>query len=310
MAQVVVLGSINMDLVVRTKQHPRPGETVHGTGFTIVPGGKGANQAAAAARLGAEVAMVGRVGQDAFGQAALANLAAQGVDVAQVRADAAEPSGIAMIVVNEAGENTIVVAPGANGAVSEEDVEAARELLAGATYLVLQFEIPLPVVRYAIHEATRLGVRVVLNPAPAYPVDRDFLTGVYALVVNESEGQLLSGQPVTSIAEAALAARTLRAMGPEVVVVTLGAAGAYVCGPDVEAHVPAHQVAVVDTTAAGDTFVGGLVVALLNGLPLGEAVRYATCAGTLATTRLGAQTSIPSAAEVRALFATGDAPVP
>ena len=307
MVRVVVLGSINMDLVVRTPHHPRPGETVHGAGFVTVPGGKGANQAAAAARLGVAVAMVGRVGNDAFGQAALANLAAQGVQTAHVRRDATEPSGIAMIVVNEAGENTIVVAPGANDAVCSADVENARALLAGADYLVLQFEIPLEVVRQAITLAAELGVRVVLNPAPAHAVAEGFFDGVYALVVNETEAEALAGQPVQDIPQAALAASALQARGPQVVIVTLGAAGAYVCGPDgVACHVPAHPVQVVDTTAAGDTFVGGLVAALLDGLPLAEAVRYATCAGTLATMRLGAQTSIPSAAEVRALFESGE----
>jgi len=303
-----VLGSMNMDLVVRTKRHPRPGETVHGLDFHTVPGGKGANQAAAAARLGASVAMVGRVGADAFGQAMLSNLAAQGVDTAHVRQDEAQPSGIAMIEVDEAGENTIVVAPGANGAVSIGDVDAVRHLIADARYLVLQFEIPLNVVRYAIALGAALGVRVILNPAPAYAVGSDALDGVYALVVNETEAQALSGLPVSDLAEAARAAEVLRRMGPEVVIVTLGAGGAYLCGATCRRHVPAHAVKVVDTTAAGDTFVGGLVAALLEGRELDEAVRYATCAGTLATLRMGAQTSIPTANEVRALYDRGELP--
>lgn len=306
MADVVVLGSMNMDLVVRTRQHPRPGETVHGSDFVTVPGGKGANQAAAAARLGASVAMVGRVGHDDLGQAIIDNLRAQGVDVTHVLRDAERPSGIAMIVVNQAGENTIVVAPGANGAVSAADLAGVRDLLARARYLVMQFEIPRDTVCQAIGLAAELGVRVVLNPAPAYAVPEGFLSGVYALVVNETEAETLGGVPVADVAGAARAARALQALGPQVVIVTLGAAGAYLLGPDGEQHVPAHQVRVVDTTAAGDTFVGGLVAALLAGLTLGEAVRYATCAGTLATMRLGAQTSIPSAAEVQALSERGE----
>lgn len=306
MADVVVLGSMNMDLVVRTRQHPRPGETVHGTDFVTVPGGKGANQAAAAARLGASVAIVGRVGHDDLGQAIVDNLRSQGVDASRVRRDAQRPSGIAMIVVNDAGENTIVVASGANGAVSVTDLESARGLLSEAHYLVMQFEIPLDTVRSAIDMAAELGLRVVLNPAPAYAVPAGFMNGVFALVVNETEAETLAGQPVTDIASAARAAHVLQRQGPQVVIVTLGAAGAYFLGPDGKQYVPAHRVQVVDTTAAGDTFVGGFVAALLMDLPLGDAVRYATCAGTLATMRLGAQTSIPRADEVQTLFERGE----
>jgi ribokinase len=308
MADVVVLGSLNMDLVVQTRLHPRPGETVHGSGFVTVPGGKGANQAAAAARLGASVAMVGRVGRDAFGQEIVANLAAQGVQTDHIMVDDPSPSGIAMIVVDAAGENTIVVAPGANGAVAVDDVERARELLSTASYLVLQFEIPLPVVRAAISLASSLGVRVVLNPAPAVRVAPEFFAGVYALVVNETEAQTFSGQPVSDAVQAAAAARELQSFGPEVVIVTLGAEGALLRSGELELHVPAHRVKAVDTTGAGDTFVGGLVAAMLQGISLDKAVRYATCAGTLATMRFGAQTSIPSANEVDALFERGELP--
>jgi len=227
MAEVVVLGSLNMDLVVRTRQMPRPGETAPGHGFTTVPGGKGANQAAAAARLGASVEMLGRVGKDAFGEAMLANLHAQGVGVAHIRCDEATPGGIAMIVVDERGENAIVVAPGANGQVSLDDLHSWRDLLTTARYLILQFEIPLPVVRAAIALAATLGLRVILNPAPAYRVESDFLAGVYALVANEIEAELLTGVAVRGLEGAAEACQALRALGVPVAIVTLGAQGAY-----------------------------------------------------------------------------------
>ena len=222
MVDVVVLGSLNMDLVVRTTAMPRPGETVHGEGFTTIPGGKGANQAAAAARLGASVAMVGRVGGDAFGQALLDNMRAQGVDVAHVRADPDAPSGTALIIVDGNGENSIVVAPGANGRVTTDDLEDARDVLARARYLVMQFEIPLPVVRKAIGMAGDLGVEVILNPAPAYPVEPGFLRGVNCLVANETEAQSSTGVPVRDLASAETAGRAVLAMWIPVAIITLG----------------------------------------------------------------------------------------
>ncbi len=304
MGDVVVLGSLNMDLIVRTEHIPRPGETVHGHGFGTVPGGKGANQAAAAARLGAHVEMLGRVGQDAFGDEMLRNLQEQGVGVGRVQRDAA-PSGIALITIQADGNNSIVVAAGANGQVTPQDVDAAADLLSKASYLVMQFEVPLPVVRHAIARAAALGVRVVLNPAPAYPVDASFLSGVYCLIVNETEAESLTGVSVGNVAAAQEAARALQRLGVPVVIVTLGAEGALLLAEDRFTHVPARRVQVVDTTAAGDAFIGGLVASLDRGLPLVEAVRYATCAGTLATTVLGAQTSLPRQAEVDAFYREG-----
>lgn len=302
MGNVVVLGSLNMDLVVRTERIPRPGETVRGHGFTMVPGGKGANQAAAIARLGTAVTMLGRIGQDAFGEAMLKNLREQGVETRYVLVDPEAPSGIAMITVQEDGENAIVVAAGANGRLTPDDVEAARDLLHTAHWLVCQFETPLPVVRHAIALAASVGVRVVLNPAPAYPIDAAFLQGVYCLVVNETEAETLTGLPIDSLAAAEKAARMLQMLGVPIVVVTLGADGAFFVAPETAAHIPAQKVHVVDTTAAGDAFIGGLVSALDRDMPLSEAVRYATCAGTLATTVFGAQTSLPRRDQVDAFY--------
>lgn len=305
MSDVIVLGSLNMDLVVRVGHIPRPGETVLGRDFVTVPGGKGANQAAAAARLGVRVEMLGRVGHDAFGEAMLANLCAQGVGTAHVRRDPSAPSGIALITVDENGENAIVVAPGANGRVSLQDLEEAREALCQARFLVMQFEVPLEVVQAAIHMASKMGVRVILNPAPAQPVSPSFFQGVYCLVANETEAEILTGVAVRDLVSAAQAGQTVRLWGVPNVIITLGAEGAMLCADEGNLHVPARHVEVVDTTAAGDAFIGGLVAALLKEMPWPEAVRYATCAGTLATMVLGAQTSLPDAARVEAFFREG-----
>jgi ribokinase len=305
MSDIAVVGSLNMDLVVRAERMPHPGETVHGEGFTTIPGGKGANQAAAAARLGADVEMIGRVGGDAFGGGILENMRAQGVGTSHVVRDAEVASGIAMIVVDRAGENSIVVAPGANGRVTMQDVRVAEELLAQTPYVIMQFEIPLPVVRETIVLASGFGSRVILNPAPAHCVSSDFFDGLYCLVVNETEAESFTGLTVRGVASAKEAGRVLRERGIPVVVITLGADGALLLTEAQALHVPAHTVDVVDTTAAGDAFVGGLAVGLLRGRDVLEAVRYATCAGTLATTVLGAQTSLPSADQVDALYEKG-----
>jgi len=302
MADVVVIGSLNMDLVVQTHHIPRPGETIHGNDFQTIPGGKGANQAAAAARLGADVAMVGRVGNDDFGPVLLRNMEKQGVDVSHVTLDETASSGIALITIDANGENTIVVAPGANGNVSSQDLAKGDELLAKARYLIMQFEVPLPTVAKAVKMAQARGVRVILNPAPAYPVDDTFLDGVYCLVVNETEAELMTKISVQDLDQATQAAQKLLDKRIPVVVVTLGEQGALLTTKELVAHIPAQKVQVVDTTAAGDAFVGGLTNALLQDMPLVEAVRYATCAGTLATTVLGAQTSIPSADQVRTFY--------
>jgi ribokinase len=305
MPQLVVLGSLNMDLVVRTERMPRPGETVAGGEFRTIPGGKGANQAAAAARLGTAVEMVGRVGADGFGAELLANMRAQGVGVAAVLRDQEAATGTATIIVDGHGENAIVLAPGANGRVSLADLDRARPLLADAQFLVMQFEVPRDVVRAAIALAASLGVKVVLNPAPASRVDAAFLQGVHCLVVNETEAETLSGQAVSDLDSARSAGGLLRQFGVPVVIVTLGPQGALLLWAEDTLHVPTQPVQVVDTTAAGDAFVGGLVTARLQGLAWPEAVRYANCAGSLATTVLGAQTSLPSAEAVQRFYREG-----
>jgi ribokinase len=302
MPDIVVVGSLNMDLVVRVARMPRPGETIPGRDFQTIPGGKGANQAAAAARLGGRVAMVGRVGNDAFGPPLIENLKRLGADTGHVHLDGAAATGTAMIVVDDAGQNSIVIAAGANGCVGREDVDRIDRLLSRAQCLLLQFEVPLDAVQYAMERARGHGVKVILNPAPARSVPPGFLSGVDYLIPNESEASLLSGIQVRDLASAEEAACRLQSDGGPVVILTLGERGALLVSRETVCHVPAHRVEAVDTTAAGDAFIGGLAMGLVQGYPLEEAVRYATCAGTLAVTRFGAQTSLPSAEEVWTLY--------
>lgn len=304
MTNVLVVGSINMDLVMKAPRLPSPGETLVGGRFSIVPGGKGANQAASAARLGCSVRLLAAVGEDDFGAAALANLREQGVDTAAiVTAPAGVSTGVAMIMVDAAGRNTILVASGANAVLAPDGVAAAAEaLFAWADTVVLQCEVPLPTVTAAVAAARRAGAAIILNaaPAPTGPID-DCLAVDY-LVVNEQEAEALSGIHPGSPLEAARAAAALLERGPAHVVVTLGAAGCvHVAGGSAQ-HVPAPTVEAIDTTAAGDAFVGALAAALGAGRPPAEALLYANCAGALAVTKLGAQSSLPDAASVTALF--------
>jgi ribokinase len=297
-AEVVVVGSLNMDLVARAARLPVPGETVAGLSFATVPGGKGANQAVASARLGARTAMIGCLGDDAFGTQLRAGLEADGVDVRGVRTVAGESSGVALIVVDEAGRNGIVVVPGANGRCSPADVDAHRETMAGARVVVLQLETPLATVEHSARLARSLGKTVVLNPAPAGPLPAGLLASVDVLVPNEIEAGALTGLTVDSIEAAVEAGRRLRRAGAGTVLVTLGARGVVVVGPDGARHEPARPVKAVDTTAAGDTFIGAFCAALVRGRTVVEATGYAQAAAAISVTRPGAQPSIPFQREV------------
>jgi len=270
--------------------------------LATIPGGKGANQAVAAARQGADVAMVGRVGGDAFGGRLIENLKTYDVDTRHVRTDPDAATGTAVIVVDARGENSIVLSPGANGRVAPADVDAATPQLAAAKILLLQFEIPPETVRHAAALAKRKGLQVILNPAPARAVTPELFALVDILVPNETELQLLSGQPVTDTASAGKAAGALLARGVKTVIVTLGEQGALLVSHELVVHVPGQRVEVVDTTAAGDSFIGGLAAALVRGRSLEKAIAYANCAGALAVTKFGAQPSIPGADEVEALY--------
>ena len=304
-ARVTVVGSLNMDLVVRAPRIPRPGETIIGGEFRTVPGGKGANQAVAAARLGAQVAMVGRVGGDAFGGLLLENLAAAGVDHTFVTRDVEAATGVALIEVDDAGQNSIVVVSGANMRLAPADVEAAAAAIGVADVLLLQLESPLETVTRAAQVAHARGVTVILNPAPARPVPAGLLGLVDVLIPNESETALLTGLPVGDQEEAQAAAAALRRMGVATVILTLGERGALLAYEGGAELFPAFDVTPVDTTAAGDAFVGGLAVALAEGRPLREAVRWGNAAGALATTRLGAQPSLPTRQALDDMLAHG-----
>lgn len=298
-ASLAVVGSTNLDVVVPVERHPRLGETVLGGDHVQLPGGKGANQAVAAARLGAPTTFVGRVGNDDAGRILRSALQDDGVDLAGLGAEEHAPSGLALIVVTPDGENTIVVSPGANGRLSPEHVHDANQTIADADALLVQLEIPPAAVEAAVHIATGL---VVCNPAPAATLPPSLLAGVDVLVPNRGELATLVGAdhyPADTEAVAELA-RTLR--GPQAVVVTLGPDGALIVTGDETTAVPAHPVDAVDATAAGDAFCAALTVQLAVGASLEDAARYATLAAALATTRRGAQASLPRAADVAALL--------
>ncbi len=301
---IVVLGSINMDLVAITARVPVAGETVVGQRFFTAPGGKGANQAVAVARLGARARMVGRVGRDAFGPVLKAGLEASGVDVSGVAEDAAASSGIAMIIVDAAGQNRIIAVYGANMACDQAQLEAARAALAGADALMLQLEVPLEVSLEAARYARATGVRVVWDPAPALALPPEAYRAVDVLTPNQTEATTLTGVEVVDLASARAAAEALLDMGAAAAVVKLGERGAYYASRDDSGHVPAYRVKVVDTVAAGDAFGGALTVALAEGRGLKEAVRFGAAAGALAVTRPGAQEAMPTRQEVEALMAS------
>jgi ribokinase len=295
---ILVVGSLNMDLVVRSPRHPQPGETLLGTEFHTFPGGKGANQAVAAARLGGQVKLIGRVGADAFGNALLETLSQDGVDTRHVEQLQDALTGIALITVNDAGQNTIVVVPGANAKLSPPDLLSAAPSFEGASVVVIQLEIPLLTVTYAADLARRHGARVVLNPAPAQPLSATCLEQVDVLIPNQSEAALLTG-----CAAAGDAARRLMASGVRSVIVTMGEGGVLVVEDETATHLPAHRVSVVDTTAAGDAFVGAFAVALAEGRTVREAAAWGNAAGALAVTRAGAQPSLPARAELERFLA-------
>ncbi len=301
--RIVVVGSSNTDMIIQLDRIPRPGETVLGGRFTTAAGGKGANQAVAAARAGGGVSFVARLGRDVFGDQALAGFRSAGICVDRIGRDPAAPSGVALIFVARDGENSIAVASGANGRLSPADVRKAAPAIRGAAVMLLQLETPLPAVAEAARLAAKAGVRVILNPAPARPLPDALLGRVSVLTPNETEAELLTGVKVNNPAAAARAAASLLGRGVKTVIVTLGARGALVATPDILQLVPGFKVKAVDTTAAGDIFNGALAVAMGEGRPLIEAARFANAAAALSVTRLGAQPSAPRRAEIEQLLA-------
>jgi ribokinase len=300
--KIVVVGSSNTDMIVKLPHLPKPGETVSGGAFSTAAGGKGANQAVAAARAGADVGFVARVGEDSFGEQAIAGFVGDGIDVKHVTRNPAAPSGVALIFVDDAGENCIAVAPGANAELTPKDVEAAEELITKADVVVMQLETPIETVARAAALASQHGVRVILNPAPAQPLSDEILANVSILTPNESEAEMLTGIQVADDEGAAAAARALVARGVDTVILTLGSRGAFVFESESGELVPSFEVQAVDTTAAGDVFNGSLAVGLSEGMPLTGAVRFANAAAALSVTKLGAQPSAPTRSEIDAFL--------
>lgn len=306
--RVVVVGSINMDLVVRCARIARPGETLTGNSLQEIPGGKGANQAVAAARLGAEVIMVGKVGNDAFAETLLQSLRQEGINTDHVGRTTDCGSGTAVIQVEDSGQNSIVVIPGANALVSVDDVHAAADAIASASVVLLQLEIPVETVAAAAILARQHHIPVVFDPAPAQADLPLELLQADWLCPNESEAEILTGHPVADPAAAAQAAATLTSAGHTSAIVTLGDQGVVCADRDGTVHLPAFPITPVDTTAAGDAFAAALGIAVARGFGRDQALRYAAAAGALAATRPGAQPGMPTAADVDQLLA-GELPV-
>ena len=301
-ASIVVVGSSNTDMIIKLDRIPRPGETVLGGEFATAAGGKGANQAVAAARAGGDVSFIARMGQDTVGDQAIAAFVKDRINIEHVSRDRKAPSGVALIFVAKAGENSIAVAGGANTTLSPAHVKSAKQLFTRASIVMVQLEIPLATVRAAVQLAATAGARVILNPAPAQPLPRSLLRQICIISPNETEAEMLTGIRVKSIASAAKAATVLRGRKIKTVIITLGARGAYVSSDGIELLVPGFRVSAIDTTAAGDIFNGALAVAIAENQPLTQAVRFANAAAALSVTRLGAQPSAPTRRHIDALI--------
>lgn len=296
---VLVIGSSNTDMVVRAPRLPAPGETIIGHDFLLNPGGKGANQAVAAARLGGEVTFVANLGNDLFGKQALEQFHRENIRTEFIQIDAEHPSGVALIGVDAQGENSILVAPGANAHLGIHPVEAAVRAVGDSPIVLVQLEIPLSTVAFAIRCGQAAGGRVVLNPAPAQPLDPSLLPHLYLITPNESEASQLTGILVVDAETARQAAFRLREWGALNVVITMGARGAFLLTGEESHMLAAPAVAVTDTTAAGDCFNGALAVALAENAPLPGAVAFACRAAALSVTKVGAQASLPFRSEMR-----------
>lgn len=304
-SSLVVLGSSNTDMIVRTRTLPRPGETVLGGEFITAAGGKGANQAVAARRAGGSVSFIARIGSDALGDQSLASWRSEGIDVTHVSRDAKAASGVALILVDEKGENSIAVAGGANQRLTPAHVRKAAKTIRHAHTLLMQLETPLPTIQAAAEIAAKAGVRVILNPAPAQTLPAELLRQLTLITPNETEAETLTGIRVRSEKDCHRAANALQKAGVRHVIITLGARGAFLAMDDgTRLLIPSFPVQPVDTTAAGDTFNGALAVALGENLALPEAIRFANAAAALSITRLGAQPSAPKRREILKLLRT------
>ncbi len=304
--RILVIGSSNTDMVVKANHLPVPGETILGGKFIMNAGGKGANQAVAAARLGGIVTFIAKTGNDIFGNQALQMFEKEGINTSYMLKDPNQPSGVALITVDKNGENCIVVAPGANGTLSISDIEKFTDAIRETNIILLQLETPVDTVEYIAKLGFGLGKKVVLNPAPAQFLNEKLLQALYLITPNQTEAEMLSGIKITTpgnehidglkidgLASVERAAAALHAKGVQNIVITLGSSGAYVFSAEYKGLVPGRKVTPVDTTAAGDTFSGALVVALSEGKTIKEAVEFANLAASISVTRMGAQSSIP-----------------
>jgi ribokinase len=294
--RIAVIGSANTDLVTFAERFPRAGETIFGQRFDLGFGGKGANQAVAARLCGAEVLMIAKVGDDLFGEATIRNFQSYGIDTRHVQVVPGVSTGVAPIFVDPDGQNRIIVVKGANDLLTAADVDAAAAALAQVDTIILQFEVPLPTIYHTVRFAHAQGVRCIVNPAPALPADLASLAAVDYFIPNETEAETLTGLPVTTLEEAQACAAALLAKGFRRVVLTLGARGSLIAGSEGSMHVPAYAVDAIDTTGAGDAFIGSLATLLAEGLPEKDAVAGANLYAALSTRRVGTQKSFPDRA--------------
>lgn len=298
MSKIVVVGSSNTDMVIQSEHLPAPGETILGGEFFMNPGGKGANQAVAAAKLGGDVVFVARVGDDIFGQEAVAGFKLEGINTDFIVTDPEQPSGVATIMVDAKGENCIAVASGANNMLSPADVDQAMAQVDAADVLLMQLETPIETIEYVASLGSEKGKTVILNPAPAQALSDELLAKIDVITPNETEAEMLTGINVENLADAEKAAQALRDKGIGTVIITMGSQGAFVLSDSFTGMVATRKVEAVDTTAAGDTFNGALAVGMANGQAIEEALAFANKAATISVTRLGAQASVPSLAEL------------
>ena len=296
--QILVVGSSNTDMVIKAAHLPRPGETILGGTFFMNPGGKGANQAVAIARLGGPVTFICKTGSDIFGHQSQQLFEEEGINTSYVFSDSGNPSGVALITVDEKAENCIVVASGANANLLPSDLEKAEEAIERADLVLMQLEVPMETVCFVADIAWQKGKKVILNPAPAHPLPADLLRHLYLITPNETEAEMITGVKITDESSAGEAARALSGMGVQHVIITLGSKGALIYSNGKAEMVPALKVEAVDTTAAGDLFNGALTVALSEGRSLKEAARFACKASAISVTRVGAQSSAPYRNEV------------
>jgi ribokinase len=298
MTKILVIGSSNTDMIVKTERFPLPGETILGGNFFMFPGGKGANQAVAAARLGAEVCFICKVGGDIFGQKALDGFFNEKIDTQYCIKAPDLASGVALIIVNEAGENEIVVAPGANNHLTISDIDDSQAAITESEIILLQLETPIETVEYTINKAAKAGKKVVLNPAPAQSIKSEVYRSLFLITPNETEAKILTGIPVYDLESADHAAQELLNKGVQNVIITMGSKGAFFKNTIEKIFVPAQNVKAIDTTAAGDVFNGALVVGISRGLGWQEAIKFANAAAGISVTRMGAQASAPYLTEL------------